>query len=230
MGFRNTGQVDFLRVDLGSAFMDKSGFTHGTIHRHHLAVGKFRVRIPATDYRRDTQLPTDDGGMRCAPTMVGDDRCCSLHDRYPVRVSEPGNQDGAIHESVDLARILDPAHRPACRKRTYRLPTREHTPRVPDLHFAQQIAPLMHAHSFRARLDDEEFTIGSVLGPFHIHRAAIMPLDRQSPSSQQKDLPIAQHQPLAIMIQGSSRLRAFAIFGIDKHPLLGAALLLYDRH
>ena len=49
-------------------------------------------RLIGADNGRDAQLTSDDGRMAGAPPAVGNNRRRFLHDRFPVRVSDVGDE------------------------------------------------------------------------------------------------------------------------------------------
>ena len=67
-------------------------------------------------------------------------------------------------------------------------------PFLPDLVGFQDAGFAARVHGFRPRLDDEQFARDAILGPFHVHRAAVMLFDRACPACQLQDLLVAEHE------------------------------------
>jgi hypothetical protein len=65
--------------------------------------------VAGADDGRQSQFAADDGGMRGASAMIGDDGRRALHDRHPVGVGGRGHEDRAVDELVDVLDVLDQA-------------------------------------------------------------------------------------------------------------------------
>ena len=96
-------EVELLGVKVGEALVDEALLAFGAGDRHLLLVMKQLGRVSGPDDRRQAELAADDGGMRCAPAMIGDDRRGAAHDRHPIRIRRPRDQNGAVDEAIDGA-------------------------------------------------------------------------------------------------------------------------------
>ena len=96
-------------LELGDAFVDEALVALGAGDGHLLLVVQDVRRVAGADDGRQAEFAADDGGVRRAAAMVGDDRRRPLHDRHPVRIGRVGDQDGAVDEAADVAGALDHA-------------------------------------------------------------------------------------------------------------------------
>ncbi len=108
-GRRCRAKIDVFAHRNRRAVVDEALVALGAGDRDLLPVVQHLRRVAGAHDRRQAELAADDGGVRGAAAVVGDDRRGPLHDRHPVRVGHLGDQNGAVDEAVDLARAVDEA-------------------------------------------------------------------------------------------------------------------------
>lgn len=231
-GRRDVVQADLLVLVVAQARVDEAlvALRAGDGHRH--AVAQTSGRVAGADDRGDAELPADDGGVRGAAAVVGDDRRGPFHDRLPVGVGDLRDEHRSVHEAVDLRRAAQVAHRP----RRYRVsdgqPLHQRLGRwstgVADAVRAQQRRLPAPMDGLRAGLDQEDLAGPAVLGPFHVHRGAVVVLHRDGPPGQQQDLLLVQRVPDRLVL-GRLELAGSSHRVVDDLAFLAAADLRHDR-
>ncbi len=228
---RHVRQVEGLGLDLGDALIDRAGIALGAGDGDVLLVVQHVGGVAGANNCRQAQLAADDGGMRGAAAMIGDDRRRPLHDRHPVGVGVAGDQDGAVHEAVDIVRVLDKAHPPGHRRLADGKAGGQGAPLAGDAVGAQGPGVAARLHRLGACLDDEKIAVAAVARPFHVHGAAVMGLDGTGPAGEGENLRIRQHEAGALGPRGRHGARGAAFAGgVDHFDRLAAAPLLHDGH
>ena len=149
--------------------------------------------------------------MAGAPAMVGHDRRGALHDRHPVGIGDPGHQDRAVDEAVDVGRRSRSGRPGPLRWQSPTAKTRDETAALVLQPIGLERAGFpARLHGFRARLHDEQLAGFAVLGPLHVHRLAVMRFDRAGPARQLQDLLVAQHEGRAFGLARLATLRGGA--------------------
>jgi hypothetical protein len=186
-------------------------------------------RIAGAHDRRHAELAADDGGVAGAPAVVGHDGGGTLHDRHPVRVGDRGDEHRPVDEAVDVLGALDQAD-----------PPRNH--RLADAEAGQQLLPRRAdpvglkrpcrdpgLHRLRARLHDQDLAGLAVLGPLHIHRLPVVPLDRDRLAGQREDLVVGEHEGGTLGLGRGHVARGALGAAVEHLALLRAKALLQDR-
>ena len=65
--------------------------------------------IAGPDDSGHAQFAADDGRVRGAAAVIGDDGGSALHDRHPVRVGRPRHQNCTVDEAIHIAGAIDQA-------------------------------------------------------------------------------------------------------------------------
>src|SRR5262249_61915147 len=112
--------------------------------------------------------------MRRAPATIGDDCCCTSHDRYPIGISGIRHQHRTWHEAIDVLGIRDDADRSRNDIRADAESRNELAPLPRDLVSPLKTWPPAELHRLRARLDNEQFAASPVLRHRNVHRANIV--------------------------------------------------------
>ncbi len=187
-------------------------------------------RIAGADNGRQAELAADDGGVRRAPAVIGHDRRRPPHDRHPVRVGGARDQDRAVDEAVDVARAFDQADAAGRDRLADAQPGHQRAAlRLHAIGFERGGFPA-RLHRFRTGLHDEHFAALAVLGPLHVHRAAIVALDGAGPPRQSQNFAVVEHERAALDLgRRHVARRAVALACIDHFPLLAADRLFNDR-
>ena len=203
--------------------VDETGVAFGAGNRHGGAVGDRVQRIAGADDGGHAELARDDRRVAGAAAAIGDDGGGTLHHWLPVGVGHVGDQyvaglhafhvgqrahhagDAAADLVADRASFAD--HRTAATERV-----------ALDLGGAGA-----RFHRLGTRLHDVELAGDAVLGPFDVHRAAIVFFDHQRLLRQLLHIGVADGELRAQL--GRRVLVAHALAGlvrIDHADLLGA--------
>ena len=102
--FRNAGEIELLGFEIGGALVDEAWSPSAQETVTSCSLCRTSRRIAGADDRRQPELAADDGGVRGAPAVIGDDGGRALHDRHPVRIGRAGDENRAVDEAVDVAR------------------------------------------------------------------------------------------------------------------------------
>ena len=113
-------------------------------------------RVAGADDRRQAELATDDGRVRGATAMIGDECGRSPHDRHPVRIGGPRHEHRAVDEPADVARALDQADRPCDGRIADAEAFREHPALVRNAVGLEPARRAPRLHGLGPRLHDEE--------------------------------------------------------------------------
>ena len=202
---RGGGQVRYVEgmlLEFGNALVDMALVALGAGDGHFLQVVEDVRRIAGSDDRRHAELAADDRRVRGAAAMVGDDGGSPLHDRHPVGIGDGGDEDGAIDEARDVAGVLDHADAAGGDGIADAEPGKQLLALARDLVGLEQAGLAARLHRLGPRLDDVDVAGLAVLGPFHVHRAAIVLLDGDRPAGQEQNLLVAQHEAGALELRG----------------------------
>ncbi len=132
--------------------------------------------------------------------MVGDDRGGLLHDRFPVRVGDACDEHSAGREPVEVDGRVQGDDRATADGLTDRdaldqgLSRRGGQPAA-----AQGGGAASGLHGLGPGLHDPQVSGESVLGPFQVHRAAVVLLDGLGPVGQEPNFRIGQHTPRTLL-------------------------------
>ena len=187
-GFGHRLKVDLALLEVERALVDDPFVAFGAGHGNLLVILERGRGLARADDGCQPHLAADNGGMAGASAVVGDNGGSLLHDRDPVGIGHAGYENRAVLEPVDLVGVLE-AQDFASRDG------------IANGKAAQQLLAflaqgvglerarfLLRLYSFGARLNDEKLSCLTVLGPFHVHRLAVMRLDLRGPATELQDL------------------------------------------
>jgi hypothetical protein len=192
-------EAHILGRDLADALVDDPPAV-GAGDRQVLPVMQVMRRRAGAHDGGQAQLPADDGGMRGAPAMIRHDGRGAFHDRHPVGVGDRGDEDRAVDELVDIGGRLDQAGAPGRRRAAHRQTGQDLGARRCHAVILQDMAAFSRLHRLGPGLHDEKLPGDPVLGPFHVHRQAVMFLDGLGHAGEVQHLGIAEreHPPLPL--------------------------------
>ncbi len=200
----------------------------GAGDRHHGATLQRLLGAVGADHGRNAELAGDDRGVTGSPAALGHDRGRDLHHRLPIRRGRFGHQHLAGLEVAELTRAGNEAHRPARDLLADRAAGGQHLAAGAErvgLQCRRRGTP--RHHGLRPRLDDVEFSVGGVLGPFDVHRhrvtghARIMVLDLDRVGREFQHLGIGEAEAAALRLR-HLQIRRAAAAGVDHAQLLAA--------
>src|SRR5690606_26462388 len=175
-------------IEAQLTFEDQTGIAFGTGHSDALAIFQQIGSVAATDNCWDTQLAGDDRRVAGTAAAVGDDGAGALHYRLPVRIGHVRYQHVTRLDPVHFRNVTNDFHRAGTDTLTNGATFDQH-----GAFFLQQVA--LHDigaaaafDCFRTCLNDIQLTVVTVLGPFDVHRAAIVLFDDHRLASQVADL------------------------------------------
>ena len=228
-GLRHGAEVDLLGLEGQFPPVDEALVALGTGDRDHLAIRERGGGDAGADDGRHAQFAADDRRVAGGAAVIGDDAGRAGHDRHPVRVGHLGDQNGAVHEFLDVGRVLDHAGHAARDAVADRDPGHQQRAAFGQGAHREPGSALLRVHRLRTRLHEEQFAGQAVFGPFHVHRAAVVVLHDHGPAAQLHDLRVGQHERLPLAFGGVDRAGAGATaLGIDHLPGLLAEGLLDD--
>ncbi|MNH13504.1 hypothetical protein D3C79_730770 [compost metagenome] len=135
--------------------------------------------------------------MAGTPATVGNDRCCLLHDRFPIRVGHVGDQYVARFDAIHFADIVDDLHRACPNAMANSSPFHQHGAVTVQLVAFHHL--LIGAHGFWPRLDYQQLAGVAVFGPLDIHRAAVVFFNQQRLMRQCLNFIIGQRETIALL-------------------------------
>ena len=175
---RNALDAEFL-----CALVDLSGIALGATHRHAHAAADDLGGVATTHDGWNAQLARDDGGMTGASAAVGDDGGGGFHYRFPVGIGHVCHQHLAGAQFRHIGCGLDHVRCAARDTAANAFPGgQDLAARFQRINLVH-VARLARTHGLGARLQDIEFPVHAVLGPFDVHRSIlarelrIMPFD-----------------------------------------------------
>ncbi|KAF5138997.1 hypothetical protein E5D57_002786 [Metarhizium anisopliae] len=231
-GRRQAGHVQGLGGDVGRAVVHEARCALGAGNRHVLAAVQHVRGVSRADHGREAQLAADNGGVRGASAVVRDDGRRALHHGHPVRVCRAGDQDGVVHELVQVPGAFDEAEpsRDGCV--ADREARGEDAPLAAHLVYLEDGGVAAGVHRFRPGLDNKQLARHAVLGPLHVHGHAVVLLNRVRPAGELQDLLVAEDEGGLLGLGGADVARRSALVLVAVHHLDGlvAALLVDDRH
>ena len=230
-GLRDGVQGQILDLECRDTLVHEALVALGAGDGHLLFVMKDMSGVSSSHDRRQPQFPADDGGVRRASAVVGNDSRRALHDGHPVGIGRLGHEHGPIDKAFDIARAVDHADR----SRYDRIADTETCRQRPALALntvrferAQLLARL---DGFGSCLDDKERSGLAILGPLHVHWHAVVAFDDTGPSRELKNLCVLEHEcePLGLRCRDIAG-RPLAGGGIDHLSCLLSSLLLDNGH
>ncbi len=211
---RHVAYLGHRHVKVEFAVVDEAGIPFRTGDGDELAILDVIGSVATTHHSRNAQLAGDDGGVAGAPAPVGDDGGGPLHDGFPIRVGHVGDQHVAGLHLIHLADGRDDPGRACTDLVADGTPFDQHLAGLLESKTLQGVGLLAAAHGFRARLDDVELAILTILGPLDIHRAAVVLLDDEGLSGQIHHLFVGDAETAALCIHGIDDLHLTAVTGI----------------
>jgi hypothetical protein len=178
--------------------------------------------------RRQPELAADDCGMRRPAAVIRDDGRRELHDGHPIRVGDRRDEHAARHEPRDLRRALEHANG------TYRDGLADggagQEPRAGAFQLVRFDLPggAPRLHRLGSGLQHIELTRRPVLGPLHVHRLAVVTLDRNRPARERQHLVVAEDELGALPGARPLQPRRRGL-GVDELAFFVAELALDDR-
>ena len=230
-GLRQVGNIELGALDLGRSLVDEALVAFGAGHGDVLPVVQDFGGVAGADHRGQAELAADDGRMRGAAAVIGDDRRGALHDRHPIGIGGAGDQDRTVDEAADIARILDQADA-AGDGRIADAQAGDQPPAFAlDRIGSQRRHVAARLHRFRPRLHDEELAGVAVLGPLHVHRTSVMRLDGAGPARELENVGVLEHEAGSLRLRRRHVARRTVVAGrsVDHLLRLAAELLLDDR-
>ena len=178
-------------------------------------------RVAGADHRRDAELAGDDRRVAGATAAVGDDRRGGLHDRLPVGCGGVGDQHLAGLEFRQLREVLDPLHRARGDPLADRAALGQYLAAAFEHVGLQRGHAVLGGHRLRAGLDDVELPVDAVLGPLHVHRPAVVLLDRARVAGQFQNVLVGEAEASAVGLRGGDVSRRVLRLALDEDHLHG---------
>ena len=223
-------ELDLLTIEIERAVVDETGVALGAGHRDRLSLAQHARGIAASDHRGDAELARDDRRVAGAATAVGDDRCCALHHRLPVRVGHVGDQHIAGLDARHLRRVGDDAAGTGTDPLTDAAAFDEHRGALLQ-GVALQRPTCAALDGLGTRLQDEKFTRRAVFAPFDVHGTPVMVLDDERLASELDEIAVCEAETVAFCGGYLHRTNAFrgARFAVDHLDGLGAEVAPQHR-
>ena len=187
-GALKVADLGALDAERDLAAVDAPGVALRAGDGHHLAAGDAGGGVGGADDGGDPELAGDDRGVAGAPAAVGDDRGRGLHHRLPVGGRGVGHEHLAGLEVRQLRQVLDQVRAPAGDPLADRASLGQHLAAALErVALKDGLLPL-GGDGLGPGLHDVELAVVAVLGPLHVHRAAVVALDRDRVPGQLEDV------------------------------------------
>ncbi len=152
--------------------------------------------------------------------MVGDDGGGPLHDRFPVRVGDTGDEHPAGREAVEVdGRVQDDDGPAADRLADSDAVHERRTWHGRQATAAQSGGGAAGLNGLWPGLHDPQVAGEAVFGPFQVHGAAVVPFDGQRPVGEEPHFGVVQDPLRALLVGGINGPRQ-SMFRIDRLPAL----------
>ncbi len=227
-------RIDRVGLDIEAqlAFEDITGVALGAGNRDTLAILKGVRGVAAADHCRDAQLTGDDRRVAGTTATVGDDCAGALHDRLPVRVGHVRHQHVTGLDLVHLGHVLDDAYLARADALTDGTAFDQYLAGLLEQIAFHDVGRSTALHRFRARLDDVQLAVVTVLGPLDVHRALVVLLDNHRLFGQLGHFGIAQAETRAIGrldVDHLDRTTGLGFFAVNHLDRLAAQIATQDR-
>src|SRR5690606_13412037 len=214
-------------VELQTTVVDNAGIAFCARHGYDLTILEFAGGIAAAHYRRDTQLTSDDGCVTGAAAAVGDDGAGALHHRLPVWIGHVGDQYVAGLDLVHFRYVANHLDRARADALADGPPIDQDGTLVLQKITFHDVDIAAAFHGFRPSLDDIQLAVIPILGPFDVHRAAVVLLDDHRLTGQADHFLVAQAEARTlsgIHFDGLDRAASSSLFTVDHLDRLAAQI------
>src|SRR3989344_4424929 len=232
------------RAELGRAHakaqdaVKNESFGRGRIDGDELPRAQYLCRFFGAHYRGKPELTGNDGRVRGATALFGDDGGGLFHDGFPIGVGHLGDQDFPRQKRMHVADVVDDTHGTGDYLVSDRKPAHDRSALFAADVLFNLVSVATHLHRLGARLQYEKLVGATVERPLHVHGRrstadfGVVFFDEYGRFRELDDLFVVQDEAAAVLflvLDDLKRPRMSAL-GVNHLDIFFAAALADDRH